>query len=72
MQDEFDDEKVINIDHGRIHQWFGKMLECVEQLPPEERAEFDKWDRERLEGVATSDWPGFAKYLPARPWDTIH
>jgi len=72
MQDEFDDGKVINIQHGRIQQWFGKMLECVERLSPEERAEFDQWDRQRPEGVATSDWPGFAKHLPARPWDIIH
>jgi hypothetical protein len=72
MKDELNDGKVINIHHGRINQWFGKMLECVEGLTPEERAEFDKWDGERPEGVATSDWPGFAKCLPARPWDTIH
>jgi hypothetical protein len=72
MHDEFDDGKVIDIHHGRVNQWFGKMLECVERLPPEERAAFDKWDGERPEGVATSDWLGFAKYLPARPWDTIH
>lgn len=72
MPDEHDDGKVINIHHGRVMLWFDKMLECVERLSPSERAEFDKWDHERLEGVATSDWPGFAKYLPARPWDTIH
>jgi hypothetical protein len=71
MPSNFEDEKVIDIRHGRTMQWFSKMLECVESLPPEERAQFDKWDRERPEGVATSDWPGFAKYLPARPWDTI-
>jgi hypothetical protein len=70
--DEEQNDKVINIDHGRVMQWFGKMLECVERLPPGERAEFDRWDRERSEGVATSDWPGFAKYLSTRPWDKVH
>ena len=71
-EEEYDDGKVIYIYHGRLMQWFGKMLECVENLPPDERAEFDKWDSERPEGVATSDWPGFAKYLPVRPWESIH
>jgi hypothetical protein len=72
MAEEYDDGKVINIHHGRVMQWFGKMLECVERLPPDERSDFDKWDRQRPEGVATSDWPGFAKYLPTRPWDKVH
>jgi hypothetical protein len=71
-EEEYDDGKVINIQHGRITRWFGEMLKCVESLPLEERAEFDKWDHERPEGVRTSDWPGFSKYLPAPPWETIH
>jgi hypothetical protein len=62
------DDRMINIQHGRINQWFGKMLKCVESLAPDGRAEFDDWDTRRPEGVATSDWPGFAKYLPTRPW----
>ena len=69
---DFDDGKVIDIRHGRIMQWYGKMMECVERLTPEERAAFDQWERERPEGVATSDWPGFAKYLAVAPWETIH
>lgn len=48
--------------------WWEKMLVCVESLPPDERAAFDKWDKEREGGTATSDWPGFDKYLPPRPW----
>jgi hypothetical protein len=48
--------------------WYGRMLACVKSLSPDERAAFDKWDAERPEGVATSDWPGFDKYLPRRPW----
>lgn len=72
MPEDNGDGKVVNIYHGRLMQWFGKMVECVESLPPEECAELDKWDRERRDGVATSDWPGFAKYLPAPPWKSIH
>lgn len=56
----------------RLKQWFGGMLECVENLSPEERAEFERWDRERPPGVGSSDWPGFAKHLPIPPWESIH
>ena len=38
MPEENGDGKVINIESGRAMQWFGKMLECVENLSPEERA----------------------------------
>lgn len=67
-----DDDKVIDIRAGFCLRWYGLMLECVKNLPPEERAEFEEWDHNRPEGVATSDWPGFIKYLPAPPWETIH
>lgn len=50
-----------------VIDWFGKMLECVESLPPDERTAFDKWDGERTGETGTSEWPGFAKYLPPRP-----
>jgi hypothetical protein len=72
MCEEFDNPKVANIHHGRMTRWYGLMLKCVEKLSSAERAEFHKWDSERPDGLATSDWPGFAKYLPARPWDTIN
>jgi hypothetical protein len=51
----------------QIYAWYGKMLECVKALPPEERAEFEYWDQHRKPGVVTSNWPGFAKYLPKMP-----
>jgi hypothetical protein len=72
MAEDYEDEKVVNIHHARSVQWYGKMLECVERLSPEERSEFDMWDKNRPDGVATSDWPGFAKYLPTRPWELVH
>jgi hypothetical protein len=51
-----------------ILNWFGKMVECSESLPPDERAALDQWDKQRPEGVGTSEWPGFDKYLPKRHW----
>jgi len=53
-------------------EWMGKMVECIESLPPDERAELDRWDHQRPEGVGSSEWPGFDKYLPPRPWDKKH
>lgn len=53
-------------------QWFGSTLQCVERVPPEERAEFDKWDCERPEGVGTSGWPSFARRVRAPLWESIH
>jgi hypothetical protein len=67
MVTSFDDERVINIAVGRKLQWYGKMVTCIEDLPPAEKAELDRWDSERPDGVGTSDWPGFAKYLPPKP-----
>lgn len=51
-----------------VMDWYGKMLACVETLPADERAVFDKWDAQRTGDVGASDWPGFEKYLPPRPW----
>jgi hypothetical protein len=67
MTNASDDNRVISITTGRKLQWYGKMVECMENLPSTEKAELEKWDRERPDGVLTSDWPGFAKYLPTKP-----
>lgn len=58
--------------HSELMDWFGKMLECVEKLPPDERAAFEVWDQDRPPGVRTSDWPGFDKYLPKKPWEVVN
>lgn len=50
-----------------LTHWFGKMITCVEALPPAERAAFEQWDHERPSGLRTSDWPGFEKYIGKRP-----
>lgn len=42
-------------------EWYVKMMACLDSLSPEERAGFDKWDRERYADQTTSDWPGFEK-----------
>jgi hypothetical protein len=51
-----------------VLEWYRKMLACLDSLPPDERAAFEQWDKARPIGVVTSDWPGFDKYLPPRPW----
>ena len=52
---------------GRL-DWFEEMVKCDEELPPAERAAFDKLEHERTEGVGTSERPEFDKFLPERPW----
>jgi len=47
--------------------WYGKIHECIEKLPDDERIAFDEWDKDRPEGMATSDWPGFVRYNLIRP-----
>lgn len=49
--------------------WYAQMVQTVKMLPPVERAEFDRWERENLDGgtVGSSDWPGFARHLPPKP-----
>jgi hypothetical protein len=60
--------EVIPIKTGQIVHWFGLMVECIEAMPADERAVFQKWDSERPEGIRTSDWPGFKTRLPERPF----
>ena len=45
------------------------MLEARWKLPPDEEAALNAWESEYLDGhsIRTSDWPGWAKYLPPRP-----
>ena len=46
--------------------WFEAMVECADDLTQSERAELAAWDASPF--TATSDWPGWARYLPAPPW----
>jgi hypothetical protein len=51
--------------------WTKAMLECVENLLPDEKAELEEWDHRMVTGdgrFATSDWPGFEKHIGLPPW----
>lgn len=52
--------------------WFAQMVGVGRLLPPDEAAALDEWDRTMVggpNGLGTSDWPGWRKYLPAPPWE---
>jgi hypothetical protein len=46
---------------------YGAIYGYVKTLSRFEKREFLKWDRKRPDGVKTSDWPGFNKYIGKRP-----
>ncbi len=53
-----------------VFAWSGKMVDAYKNLSDEERRELEEWDRTRVdgrEGIATSDWPGWEKYIGKRP-----
>lgn len=50
--------------------WTGMMLGAHAAMSAAERAELESWERSHVTGdgeVATSDWPGWSRYLPPRP-----
>lgn len=51
-----------------VLQYFGNMIEAIESLPPNRKAEFMEWDHNRTAGQATSDWPGFEALIGPSPW----
>lgn len=54
----------------RAETWYGRLTHAVAKLPPDQRAELDKWESERAHrrNQGTSDWPGFQAILPPAPW----
>jgi hypothetical protein len=52
--------------------WFKQMVEASEYLLTEEDKKLlEEWDREVVDGsgkYATSDWPGWEKYIGLPPW----
>jgi hypothetical protein len=53
-----------------IYAYFGMMVAVSKLLPPEEREDLERWDREMVTGdatFATSDWPGWEKYIGKMP-----
>lgn len=54
-------------------RWYKHLQETYDSvLTDEERRAFDEWERNNVTGdgrVATSDWPGWRKYLGPPPWE---
>lgn len=44
------------------------MFQSYSKLSETEKASFHEWDASRPEGVPTSDWPGWEKYVGKRPY----
>ena len=49
--------------------WYGDMIAAYRgQLTDEDRADLHAWEDANLGGeLATSDWPGWQRFLPKRP-----
>jgi hypothetical protein len=47
--------------------WFQSVCSAIDQLPAEQRAAFDEWDRNRPPNVGTSEWPGIADLIKPAP-----
>lgn len=47
-----------------------KVLKAYESMPEEEKEELHRWEQKHLDGhsVATSDWPGWERYVGKAPW----
>jgi hypothetical protein len=50
--------------------WYKKMIDAFNSLSPEEKQELADWEKNNLNGSdkATSDWPGWIKYIGLPPW----
>lgn len=53
----------------QIYAWISSMLGVYAAMPANERVELHTWEKENLDGerLATSDWPGWEKYIGKRP-----
>jgi hypothetical protein len=58
-------------DRDKGIRWFEAMVNCYDKnLSEEEKDALHKWDREMIggpEGLGTSDWPGWKKYIGEYP-----
>lgn len=52
-----------------VYAYMHAMMGALSAMPEAEREELDKWEKDNLDGhsVGTSDWPGWEKYIGARP-----
>ena len=62
----------LNAGQEKLFTWYDKIHEAHEVMPEEERQELAEWERPHLDGsmVATSNWPGWEKYIGKRPTPT--
>lgn len=52
-------------------EWHAMMFGVYQAMSSEEKAELHAWEREHVDGsgrFATSDWPGWGKYIGKPPW----
>lgn len=53
--------------------WYEQWVDAMRsgRLSPEDQAAFEEWDNTQVgpgKGHRSSDWPGWARYLPPPPW----
>ena len=63
-------DKPDKVSQNRFMRYQEAMLNTYAALSEEEKAELHAWEKENLDGhsVATSDWPGWRKYIGPPPW----
>ena len=54
----------------RFSAYMTKVVKAYESMPEEEKEELHRWEQEHLDGhsVATSDWPGWERYVRKAHW----
>jgi hypothetical protein len=55
----------------QFEDYFRRLVEATATLPEEERKALEEWEAENVgkpNGLATSDWPGWVKYIGDPPW----
>lgn len=64
----------LNAAQEELLAWYDRMHEAHEAMPEEEKQALAEWERVNLDGatVATSDWPGWEKYIGKRPRPALH
>jgi len=49
--------------------WYRKMIDAYDNLlSEEEKRALAEWEKNNLPDKATSDWPGWIKYIGPPPW----
>src|SRR6266404_7887913 len=56
-------------EHLEILGWYAMMVGCASAMPEPEKQALVEWERSHVDhcNVATSDWPGWEKYIGKRP-----